>query len=188
MEEPVECPTPGPVERMVTMPLGVVVERRNVDNPWQDHQWLPVAVIPGAGPVENWRELARGDGWVRYFIGSAPLELYRKETASYKVNLSSNPPQVFVLLRPEYDPAATHEFKLFLVTASPYEVQDYLDAEENTIIGVPMPDEIVAWVQAFVDKHHVDEPFYKRKRKRHDASEAQFGSPPGAERKGNRRG
>ena len=34
---------------------------------------------------------------------------------------------------------------------------------------------VTAWMQAFVDKHHVDEPFYKRKRKRYDPGEVGFG-------------
>ena len=41
-------------ERMVSMPVGVVVEWREVDHPWQDHEWVPVAVIPGAGAIEEW--------------------------------------------------------------------------------------------------------------------------------------
>jgi Protein of unknown function (DUF3305) len=184
MRDPVERPSEGPVERMVSMPIGVVVERRALDNPWQDHDWAAVEIIPGAGSLGEWLELGRGDGWVRYFIGSAPLELHRKETDSYKVNLSNDPPQVFVLLRPEYDPEAEHEIKLFLVTASSHEVQDYLDAEDNTIMGVTMPDAMIAWVQAFVDKHHVDEPFYKRKRKRHNDNDTPFGQPQGGRGKG----
>ena len=52
-------------ERMVSMPLGVVIERREIDNPWQDHEWRPVAVIPGAAPTTEWKELARGEHSVR---------------------------------------------------------------------------------------------------------------------------
>jgi hypothetical protein len=179
MSEPETGASEGPVERMISMPVGVVVERRAIDNPWEDHQWIPVEVIPGAGSVGEWRELARGDGWVRYLIGTAPLELHRKDTESYKINLSNDPPQVFVLLRADDEQDAAHEVKLFLVTASPYDAQDYLDTEDDGMLGVPMPADIVAWVQAFVDKHHVDEPFYKRKRKRYDPDAAGFGQRPG---------
>jgi hypothetical protein len=180
---------PDPVERMVSLPLGVVVERRKIDNPWQDHAWLPVEVVPGAQPIEDWVEINRGDGWVRYLIGSAPLELHRRETEAYKVNLSSDPPQVYVLLRSESEPDATQEIKLFLVTASPYEAQDYLDTEDSALHGVPMPPDLIAWVQAFVDRHHVDEPFYKRKRQRYDPNESAFGSRPHRDgKKGNGHG
>jgi Protein of unknown function (DUF3305) len=178
MRKPVERPNEDPIERTVSMPVGVVVERRALDSPWQDHEWVPVEVIPGAGSVGEWRELGRGDGWVRYLIGSAPLDLHRKDTESYKVNLSNDPPQVFVLLRPEDEPDAEHETSLVLVTASPYDAQDYMDTEDDGMLGVPMPPDLVAWVQAFIDKHHVDEPFYKRKRKRYDPDEAGFGHRP----------
>jgi hypothetical protein len=181
MDDPVErknADGDATVERMISMPVGVVVERREVDNPWQDHEWLPVAVIPGAGSVGEWRELERGDGWVRYLIGSAPLELHRKDTESYKTNLSNDPPQVFVLLRRDDEVESEHEVELFLVTASPYDAQDYLDTEDDGMLGVPMPDDIIAWVQAFVDKHHVDEPFYKRKRKRYDPDDVGFARRP----------
>ena len=138
----------------------------------------PVEVVPGAGAVPEWLEIGRGAGWVRYLIGTAPLELHRRETEAYKVNLSNDPPQVYILLRSDEDEDAPHEIKLFLVTASPYEAQDYLDTEDNMLLSVAMPDDVIAWVQAFIDKHHVDEPFYKRKRQPNDPNDVGFGRKP----------
>jgi Protein of unknown function (DUF3305) len=169
---------PESTERMASLPVGVIVEWRALDNPWQDHQWIPVEVVPGAGAVPEWLEIGRGDGWVRYLIGTAPLELHRAETEAYKVNLSNDPPQVHILLRSDEEDDAPHEIKLFLVTASPYEAQDYLDTEDNMLLSVAMPDDVIAWVQAFIDKHHVDEPFYKRKRERYDPNDVGFGRKP----------
>lgn len=173
------------IERMASLPVGVIAERREMDNPWQDHQWVPVEIVPGAGSVPAWQEIGRGDGWVRYIIGSAPLELHRRETEAYKVNLSNDPPQVYVLLRSDDDPDAPQEIKLFLVTASPYEAQNYLDTEDNMLLSVPMPPDVIAWVQAFVDKHHVEEPFYKRKRQRYDPDGLGFGAKPSSDGGGN---
>jgi hypothetical protein len=68
------------MERSISMPLGVVVERRELDNRWQRFAWKPVAVIPGAAPVTEWRELMRGEGFVRWHAATLPLELHRKET------------------------------------------------------------------------------------------------------------
>jgi hypothetical protein len=48
-----------------------------------------------------------------------------------------------------------------------------------------MPEGLIAWVQAFVERHHVDEPFVKRKRKRAkggDGEEERFASPRGRQR------
>ncbi|WP_420348884.1 DUF3305 domain-containing protein [Pelagibius sp.] len=157
------------MESSEVLPLGVVVERRRIDHPWKDWAWKPVAVIPGAPPLDpetDWTVLREGEGWVHYHCGTLPLELFRRETEGYKVNLSQEPPQIFVLLRSEDDPESPHEFLPFLVTASPYEAQDYLDSGEEIVEGVPMPPDLVAFVQAFVDAHHVDEVFHKRKRQK----------------------
>jgi hypothetical protein len=51
-----------------------------------------------------------------------------------------------------------------------------------------MPPEVTAFVQAYIDRHHVDEPFKKRKRKRHDAEESGFGRPAPVDRPRNGRG
>jgi hypothetical protein len=166
---------------MQSIPLGVVVERRRIDHPWQDHEWRPVAVIPGAPEAENpdeWKELARGDGWVRYLAGSLPLELHRKETEAYKVNLSNDPPVIYVVLSETDAPDAAHEVEPSLVTASPYDAQDYEDAGEELLDGVPMPDPLIAWIADFIERHHVDEPFHKRKRKRYDPNDVGFGPRP----------
>src|SRR5690606_37958427 len=76
-----------PMERRISMPLGVVVERREIDNRWQPFAWKAVAVIPGAPPVEAWRELERGERFVRWHAATLPLELHRAETEAYCVNL-----------------------------------------------------------------------------------------------------
>ena len=54
----------------------------------------------------------------------------------------------------------------FLVTVCPYEAESYTESGEEIVEGVPMPPEILGWVQAFVDTHHVDQPFKKRKQKK----------------------
>ncbi len=53
----------------------------------------------------------------------------------------------------------------FLVTVCPYEMQDYANTGEKIVEGVPMPDDLKAWVWDFVERHHVDEPFVKRRLK-----------------------
>ena len=167
-------------QRMDVMRMGIVVEWRAVDHPWQDHEWVPVAVLPGAADTDEWRELARGDGWIRYFAGTLPLELHRRETEAYKVNLSNVRPEIYVLLSEPDDPDAEHEIEPFLVTASPYDAQDYQDAGDEILEGVPIPEDVLAWIEDFVERHHVDEPFRKRKRKRYDPNEVGFGRRPGA--------
>lgn len=163
----------------MTMPVGIVVERRELDNRWQKVAWKPVGVLPGAAPIEDSKVLLRGDRWIHYHMATLPLELHRKETLAYKTNLNSKPPKLYIVLRQLDDVADGNDVTPFLVTASPFEAQDYLDAGDDIIEGVTMPDAIVAWVQAFCDHHHVDEPFKKRKRKRYDPNDVGFGTRPG---------
>ena len=151
------------------LPLGVVVERRALKNRWVPFAWKPVAVVPGAGemdPKGGWTELRAGEGWTHFLAGTLPLKLFSKETEGYRFNLSQEPPCLFVVLRTnDYDDESGHDVLPFLVTACPYEAQDYLDSGDDIVEPVAMPDAVVAFVQAYVDRHHVDETFEKRKRK-----------------------
>jgi len=145
--------------------VGVVLERRETSNKWIDHSWHLVGVLPGAAPTEAWVELARGEGWVRFHAGTLPVEIFHGETEGYKYNLSLEPPVIFVVLDP--DAEGEHEVEPSLVTVCPYEAQDYLDASENEVQSTAMPPVIASWLSAFVEQHHVDEPFKKRKRTPH---------------------
>ena len=154
------------MERRIRMPLGVVLERRELDNRWQRWAWKPVAVIPGAPPIEAWRELVRGDRFVRWHAATLPLELHRTETEAYRVNLAGRSPAIYVVLR-KVDPSertAGNDVGPFAVTASPYDAEGYMEGDD-LVEAVPMPDGLIAWVRAFIERHHVDQPFVKRKRK-----------------------
>lgn len=157
-----------------TLPVGIVAERRKIDHPWQDYRWLPVAVIPGAGQSSEWVRIASGDGWDQHHIATLDLELFRKETEAYRVNLSNERPSVYVVLRLAEEPDDPEVSAVF-ATASPYEAQDYLDTGEDIVEAVPMPEAMIAWVQKFIDTHHVDEPFKKRKRKDYKEEPMRFG-------------
>jgi hypothetical protein len=150
------------MERSISMPLGVVVERREIDNRWQRFAWRPVAVLPGAPPVAAWRELMRGERFVRWHAATLPLELHRTETEAYRANLSGKVPAIYVGLRPEG--GDIDRFAPFLVTASPYEALLYEAPGDALVEPVAMPDGLIAWLQEFVDRHYVERPFHKRKR------------------------
>lgn len=164
------------IEKSVSIPVGVVVRRTPGVTRWAQWSWLPVAVLPGAGPA-HWAELRRDGEAVEYHAGTLPLELFRGETEAYLTGLSQTPPQLYVVLRRDDDPESGHDMALHMVTASPYEAQDYLDSGEEVVEAVAMPAGLVAWVKSFVDVHHEDEVFIKRKRdkKRIDLSEDGIG-------------
>ncbi len=165
---------------MERMSLGIVVERRDIDHPWQSSTWRTVAVVPGESDSAEWRELARGEGWVRYHAGTLPLEIFDRETEGYRYNLSNEVPVVYVVLREDEDEDGRRDRpagpRPFLATVCPYEAQSYLDGDEDMVETVPMPDAVAAWVGAFVRRHHVDEPFRKRRRRSYEPGRG--GRPP----------
>ncbi|MBT4219570.1 MAG: DUF3305 domain-containing protein [Rhodospirillaceae bacterium] len=154
-----------------TMPVGIVLERRDIEHAWQDHTWHVVDVLPGGEDRKDWQTLSEVDGSARFYTGTLTLELFRRETEGYKVNLSNSPPLVYVVLR-EGDEDTAHEMEPFMITVCPYEAQDYQINGEDKVEGVAMPTEIIAWLSDFIDRHHVDEPFVKRKQKRKTAEDA----------------
>ena len=166
--------------RRQSVPVGVVIERQEIDNPWQDYTWSPVAVIPGAQPLETegeWKLLREGDGWVQYHAATLELKIFSGETEGYRRNLSEEQPSVYIVLSPGEE-ADDPEVMPLLATACPYEAESYTEDSEQIVEGVPMPPEIVAWIQDFVDQYHVDVPFKKRKRKPYDPRKGGFGKPP----------
>jgi hypothetical protein len=149
------------------MPISVVVERRTAEGPWLDDQWRPIGVLPNAAAGERGRLLAEGEGWAQFQGGMLDLELFRGETEGYLTNLSQNPPHVYVVLR-RNDEGEGLAFAPFLATVCPYEAMSYSEGNDDVVEGVAMPVEILAWLQDFVTRHHVDVPFQKRKNRRHE--------------------
>ena len=159
-----------------SIPVGIVVERREIDNPWQDYIFAPVAIIPGAPPMETmdeWKELQHGDGCIHYHAGTLDLKLLSAETDGYRTNLSNPQPYVYIVMTPGEE-ADEPEIVPFIVTASPHEAEGYTEDSEQIVEGVPMPPEMVAWVREFIVKNHVEEPFKKRKRKAYDPKKDGF--------------
>jgi hypothetical protein len=164
------------MERSVRIMLGVVVERRRSTSPWQDWSWRPASVFASPPPLgDSWRELVHGDGWTQYHAANLPLELHRVETEGYRVNLMQRPPRVFVVLRPATLPDG-HAYRPLLITASPEQAEGYLGSGDEIVEGVAMPDPVVAWLRAFVERHHVEQPFIKRKRTHKGAAKGETGS------------
>ena len=151
--------------RTATIRMGVVIRKQPGVTRWAKWVWRAVAVLPGAADAD-WREMRRDGEAVEYHAATLDLEVHRKETEGYRVSLSNDPPSVYVILRPSEDPDDEQEFEVFRVTASAFEAQDYLDSGEEIVEPVPMPAQLIAWLTSFVEVHHVDEAFHKRKRRR----------------------
>jgi len=148
------------------MRVGLLLERRRIDHPWQQHSWRAVAIVPGAPDIAEPRLLAEGDGWQRYHLATLDIEVHRGETEGYRYNLSQARPAVYALWRlADEDPAAWPE--PFHVTVCPHEAEDYLDGGDVIVESVDMPEAVSLWLAGYIARHHVDKPFEKRKRKPH---------------------
>ncbi len=162
----------------LTIPIAVILTCRQARSQWVEHIWRASGVmleIP-AGP--EWRELSRGEGYTQYLTTRAKLELFRKETEAYIANLESAEPALYIVLRAGEDGAAGEPVGVHLVTASPFEAQDYLDTSEETVERVAMPEPLVAVLEDFIKAHHVEQIFRKRKRVEVDLEEEKFGKEP----------
>ena len=156
--------------------LGIVLERRKSESPWQDHAWRAVAAVAEAPELPEWRELARGPGWQRFYCGAHEVELHSRETPNYRENLMSERPAVYIVLRP---PAAgPNPIDIALVTLSAQEASACGEGDGCAVDSVPIPARVRAWADAFVARHHVEEVFVKRKRKRYDPDQADLGRAP----------
>ncbi len=149
---------------LVRIQVGVVVERRRAMSQWVDFVWQPVAVLPGVPEAEPWTVLKHEGDRTSFYAGTAIVEFYRTETAHYRDNLSSGG-QLWVVLRPaEAEPG----YQVMRVTADPFEGEAFTEAGNDLVEAVPMPDTIREALSAFVAEHHVEQPFFKRKRDRAD--------------------
>ncbi len=149
--------------RSISMPIGIVVRKTPGVTKWAKWNWKAVAVLPGAAPA-NWHELRRDGAAVEYHAGTLDLDLFRTDTEAYLSGLTCDVPVLYVVMRDAGHNAELGDIDLTLITASPYEAQDYADSGEELIERIPMPAAIIAWVADFVAEHHQQEVFIKRKR------------------------
>ena len=148
---------------LAQIPVGVVVERRKADSQWIDFTWRATTVLPGAPAATPWTQLSAAADVVSFYAGAADIALYRSETAHYRDNLASGSPALWVALRPT---GVEPPYDLIAVTADPAEGEAYTQNGDHLVDAVPMPQSIREFIDAFVAEHHVETPFYKRKRDR----------------------
>jgi Protein of unknown function (DUF3305) len=145
---------------LVRIAVGVVVERRKAISPWIDFEWRPVGVLAGTPTAVAWTVISTDETTTTYFAGTATIDLHRTETGNYRDNMVSGP-HVWVVLRPSgTDPP----YNVVAVTVDPAEGEAYTEAGNDLVEPVPMPHDIRDTVEAFIDEHHVERPFFKRQR------------------------
>ena len=162
----------------VSIPLGIVVEKRDSTHPWADCIWMPVGVFLNAPPTVVWQEMVSSPGIIRYHAGTLLLTLHRKETEALRANLMLPKPELYVVLQENEDPYSDFPYTPHTVTASSYDAQDMMDAGDDIVEKVEMPEPVAAFIQAFVEEHHLEEKFIKRKRDKLKLEDQKFGKVP----------
>lgn len=141
--------------------VGLVLECIAPSNPWGTHHWLPVQILAGALETPPWTELSRGSDRARYFAGTFVIKLYSTDTAYYRDNLVAERPKLWVAMRPE---GPEPPIEIIAVTADPTEGEGYTQTGTNVVEVIDMPIAVAAEIAAFVEAHHVERVFEKRKR------------------------
>ncbi|MCV3273095.1 DUF3305 domain-containing protein [Roseobacter sinensis] len=155
--------------------LGVVIRRSPGVTPWAKWSWRATAVLPGAGAA-SWKLLREDAGVSEYHASTHDLWLYVSDSEAYAHELQAASPSVYVILRDVEAPAdGEMPLHVLTVTASPYEAQDYSDSGEEIVERVPMPPAVLEWVTRFVDEHHRETPFVKRRRDKLRTDQVQSG-------------
>ena len=134
-----------------SVPVAVIMERRPVASRWQSEKWEPTGIVPedgGAAP----RLLTEDSEHARWLHTGFAIELHRDQAEGYYLNLTTPTPYVFVMWRME-DGLAVPK----VVTVSYQEAGQMMDGGEQ-VDGVPMPPELIAWVDEFVRAHYRPEP------------------------------
>ena len=148
---------------LVSIPVGVVVERYKATSPWLDFVWRPVSVLVGAPSASPWTPLGPVGDMTIFYAGATTIDLHRTETENYLSNLNSAAPFLWVVLRPT---GSEPPYDVQAVTADPAEGEAFTEAGNNLVETVPMPAAIAEAVEAFIAEHHVERPFFKRQRDR----------------------
>lgn len=151
-------------------PVAVTIERNAISNRWANEQWQIAAVerddSPPRPPVRMVHEKQR-TYW--RFTGLS-VELHVSESEGYHLNITAPEPKVFVMWRLREDGCADELPGAFpvVVTVSYNEAARFLDGGER-VDATPLPAEMLAWMQPFVDAHYHPEP--KRKVRRNELYE-----------------
>jgi len=155
----------SPVGPLAKTEVGVVMERRKAKSQWIDFVWRPVSVLPGVPDTPPWTQLESRDEITLFYAGSAEIGLYRSDTPQYRDNLATGTPGLWIVARPT---GGEPPFAIVTVTANPSEGEAFTESGNDLVEQVAMPESVREMLEAFVAEHHVEQPFYKRKRQRAD--------------------
>ena len=153
-----------PSQAPTICPVAVVIERQAAPNAWEAWRFRIAEVLVdehGLGDSGSGPRTLRDDGHTATVLHTGlQLRLHRDEAEGYYLNLTSGAPVWFVMWRIDDDDPSRAWPEL--VTLSYNEAGRLLDAQER-VDNRPLPDQVCAWLQAFVDEHHRPEPKQRRR-------------------------
>lgn len=141
--------------------VAVQLERLKQPTRWEDWRFRIADVLLDDGRYGTAPRCLRDDGQTALWLHPGfDVELHVDEAEGYYLNLSSGGPVWFVMWRiDDEDPSLARPER---VTLSYHEAGRLLDAQER-VDNLPLPDEVVQWLQAFADEHHRPEPKKRRR-------------------------
>jgi hypothetical protein len=134
----------------LTIPVGLLVAREVVEQPWRDVRWRAIEVLasPSEGPA--CQVVSRGQSFVHYLMAPLSLHLDRREETDYRVNLANGDPAVYVGLAE--GPGLEPPVRVTLLTLSPFLARGSTAHGSDTVDRVTMPGALVEIVERFLAK------------------------------------
>ena len=156
----IDDPAPPPTARPAVQ-VAVVMEREAAPNRWEDWRFKLIDVVAQQDAFGTESRVLRDDGKTQRTLHPGfTLELFRDEAEGYHLNLTSGAPVWFVVWRiDDEDPSRAWPET---VSVSYTEAGRWLDAQER-VDNVPLPADLVAWLQAYTDEHYRPEPKKRRR-------------------------
>ncbi|MFM9901940.1 MAG: DUF3305 domain-containing protein [Polaromonas sp.] len=168
-----------PALQRPAMEVAVIMRRERIDNRWQPWRWVLADVVPQQPGFGNTpRLLLRTDDEERWLHPGFRVELLVTDAEGYYLNVTTEQPCFWVVWRMEEEPALADEVMAVptIVTLSYHDAGRWLDAQEN-VDQVPAPAQVVRWLQAFVDDHHVPEVKRRQRPQSFKNLQDRFGNP-----------
>ena len=139
-----------------SMEVAVVLQREAQPNAWEDWRFRIAEVVAQREAFGNEPRLLVDDGrMARWLFPALKVELFRDEGEGYHLNLTSGCPVWFVMWRiGDEDPSRAWPEA---VSLSYNEAGRWLDAQER-VDNLPLPPDVVQWLQAYTDEHYKPEP------------------------------
>jgi len=144
-----------------TLRVAVLMERRKQPSQWEDWSFRLREVLIDDGGFGSAPRTLRDDGGTAQILHPGfEVGLFRDEGEGYYLNLSSGAPAWFVMWRiDETDPSIALPQ---LVTLSYHEAGRLLDAQER-VDNLPLPADVLGWLQAYADEHYRPEVKQRRR-------------------------